>query len=237
MEKETRDYYDDFAQVYEAHRHYGYHHLIDELEFAVLRPFAEGRRVLEAGCGTGLILKRAAEVAERAVGVDLSPGMLEKAKARGLEVSCSDLCALPFENGEFDTVYSFKVLAHVEAIESAIAEMARVTRAGGHLVLEFYNPLSLRGLVKRLKPATRITGGTTDEQVFTRFDRLSDVLSYLPEDLEFIDTRGIRIITPFASVHNVPMLRRVFGFCEHRLTASPLRGLAGFLVVILRRKS
>lgn len=236
MVKDNREYYDGFSKVYEKQRHHGYHKLIDELEFDVVRPYAMGRRVLDAGCGTGLLLEKAAGVAAEAVGVDISPGMLELAKRRGLEVFLSDITELPFDDESFDTVYSFKVLAHVERIEAALEEMARVTKPGGHLVLEFYNPRSLRGLIKRIKPATAVSGGTHDDEVFTRFDRLPDILSHLPGELEFIDTRGVRIATPFAFIHRIPLLGSLVGFAERKLVASPLRGLAGFLIVVLRKR-
>ncbi|RJO75393.1 MAG: class I SAM-dependent methyltransferase [Myxococcales bacterium] len=236
MSKPTRDYYDAFSDVYERRRHDGYHHLIDELETAIVRPYAEGKQALEAGCGTGLILERVARFAASAKGVDLSPGMLRKARARGLDVAEADLCALPFADGTFDVVYSFKVLAHVPPIREALAELARVVRPGGHLVLEFYNPTSLRGLVKRFKPPTRIVADTDDEQVFTRYDRLADILGYLPPDVEYLDCRGVRILTPAAAVHRWPLVGPLLGQAERALAVSPLRRLAGFLVVILRKR-
>src|SRR5204863_490793 len=120
----------------------------DDLEVEIARSFAEGKRILEAGCGTGRILSRLAGVAAEAVGADLSRGMLQGSRRRGLEVVESDLGALPFRDGAFDLVYSFKVLAHVPHLEEALREMARVVRPGGTLLLEFYNPWSLRYLGK-----------------------------------------------------------------------------------------
>ena len=100
--------------------------VIDDLEFDLLREYARDADVLEVGCGTGLILEKAAEVASRAVGVDISDGMLEQARERGLEVAQADASeSLPFEDESFDLVYSFKVLAHIEDIDAALQEMAR----------------------------------------------------------------------------------------------------------------
>src|SRR5262249_23602754 len=111
----NRDYYDAFARTYERDRHHGYHALIDRLETDLALRYARGARVLEAGCGTGMILKEVAPHAREAVGVDLSPGMLQTARARGLRVMHASVTDLPFADGAFDVVYSFKVLAHVEA--------------------------------------------------------------------------------------------------------------------------
>ena len=135
----SRGYYNAFAAQYEDDRHHGYHHWLDERSADLVRTYAADSEVLEVGCGTGLILNRVAPIARRAVGLDLSPGMLQVARARGLDVIEGTATQLPFEDATFDLVYSFKVLAHVPDLAQAFTEMARVVRPGGRLVLEFYN--------------------------------------------------------------------------------------------------
>lgn len=238
--RERRDnetYYDEFAAGYEKRRHHGYHALIDRLEIAATLPYASGARVLEAGCGTGLILKEIAPLARRAVGLDLSTGMLQRARARGLRVVHGSVTDLPFADGEFDLAYSFKVLAHVERIERALIELARVVRPGGHVIAEFYNPWSLRGLIKRLKPPTRISTATTDDAVYTRYDSLPAVRKLLPPALQVIDVRGVRVLTPFSAVHDVPLVAHAFAAAETRAASAPLlRHLGGFMVVTARKR-
>ena len=233
----NRDYYDEFAAGYEDRRHHGYHALIDRLEVSIALPYATGARVLEAGCGTGMILKEVAPVARRAVGLDLSPGMLRKARARGLSVVHGSVTDLPFSDGEFDLCYSFKVLAHVERIERALHEMARVVRPGGHIIAEFYNPWSLRGLIKRWKPPTRISTRTTDAAVYTRYDSLPAIRRLLPAGLEVVDVRGVRVFTPFSAVHDVPLVGHAFAVAEtHAASAPLLRHLGGFMVVTAQKR-
>ena len=128
----NRAYYDAFSEGYEDHRGEndpgGYHDLLDELEADFVARFGRGRDVLEIGCGTGLVLSRIARFAGSARGLDLSPGMLEKARARGLDVVEGSATELPFPHSSFDVTCSFKVLAHVPEIRVALSEMARVTR-------------------------------------------------------------------------------------------------------------
>ncbi len=233
----NQDYYDEFAEGYERERHHGYHALIDRLEISIALPYARGGRVLEAGCGTGLILKEIAPHATQAVGLDLSQGMLAKARSRGLDVVHASITEIPFPDDHFDLVYSFKVLAHVERIDRALAEMARVTRPGGHIVAEFYNPWSLRYLVKRLKRPTPISDATHDEAVYTRYDTLQRVRGYLPAGVSIVDVRGVRVVTPFSHVHKVPLLGRAFAAAEMRAQGAPLlRRLGGFMVVVAQKR-
>src|SRR5579863_6223932 len=86
----TRAYYDEFSVRYEAERRPnrpgGYHALVDDLEVELVERYGAAGDVLECGVGTGLLLERFARFAKSARGIDLSPGMLERARARGLDV-------------------------------------------------------------------------------------------------------------------------------------------------------
>ena len=233
---DNRAYYDDFAAWYERERGHGYHRMLDDLEVDLVERHAGGGEILEVGCGTGLILGRVAGPGRRAIGVDLSRGMLAGARERGLDVVQSTATALPFDDQRFDCTYSFKVLAHIEDIEGAMAEMARVTRPGGTVLAEFYNTRSLRYLVKRLKPPTAISESTSDEAVYTRYDNRETIRSYLPPSLEVVGWRGVRIVTPVAQVHQLPGVGAALRWLEHRLADAPVaRHLGGFLIAVLRR--
>jgi ubiquinone/menaquinone biosynthesis C-methylase UbiE len=235
----NRAYYDAFSQGYESHRGEndpgGYHDLLDELEADFVARFGTGRDVLEVGCGTGLVLRRIAGFARTAKGVDLSPGMLDKAKARGLDVTLGSATQLPFDAESFDVACSFKVLAHVPEIELALAEMARVTRPGGFMLAEFYSPNSLRGLVKRWGPAGKIAADAHEGQVFTRFDSPRAVERLLPPGCRIVDSRGVRIATPAARVMKIPGLGRFFRAAERALCDSPLRVFGGFWIAAVRK--
>jgi ubiquinone/menaquinone biosynthesis C-methylase UbiE len=234
---DNRSYYDDFAGWYERERERGYHRMLDDLEIAAVERYGRDKDVLEAGCGTGLLLQRTAEFARTAQGIDLSRGMLEQAHARNLSVVQGSITALPYRDACFDVVYSMKVLAHIEDIRGALSEMARVTRPGGVVLAEFYNTRSLRYLVKRLKPPSAISSTTTDEAVYTRYDDKSAIQSYLPPGLTWEASRGVRIVTPVSHVHRVPGLGALVRRTESALADLPVaRGLGGFLIAVLRRR-
>jgi ubiquinone/menaquinone biosynthesis C-methylase UbiE len=237
-------YYDEFAANYEVHRHDGYHAFIDELEAELIRRHlpqelprdGHGLTILEAGCGTGLLLDRLRPHVGRAVGVDLSRGMLRKARARQLEIVQGSVTALPFADASFDLTYSFKVLAHVQEIELALSEMTRVLKPGGMLCAEFYNERSLRYLIKALKPATRTSSEFSDEAIFTRYDTLPRIKSYLPKSVSVEAVYGIRVLTPTAAVHKLPVVAPLLRALEKKAAGLPLlRNFGGFLLIVAKK--
>jgi ubiquinone/menaquinone biosynthesis C-methylase UbiE len=240
-ETATRAYYDEFARGYERHRRpndpHGYHALIDELEVSLVARYGTDKDILECGCGTGLLLERFAGIGRTAKGIDLSPGMLEKARSRGLDVSEGSITALPMEDASFDVTCSFKVLAHVPAVAKALAEMARVTRPGGVILAEFYNPISLRSLAKRALPAGRISAGKKESDVYTRFDPPWVIPRILPPGTKLEGGRGVRIVTPVAAAMRVPILGAGLRALELRLADGPLAVFGGFYVAIIRKAS
>lgn len=237
--KKSREYYDEFSKGYEARRGTnvpgGYHEMLDELESSYVARFGTGKEVLEVGCGTGLVLKRIEAFAHRAEGIDLSPGMLEKAKEKGLRVREGSATALPFEDNSFDVTCSFKVLAHIPEIEKALSEMARVTRPGGYVLAELYNPYSFRGLLRALGPARSVAKTKKESDVFTRFDSPSRAKELTPVGCSFAGARGVRIVTPAARMVDAPVIGRAFYHMEKALADSPLRGLAGFYIATYKK--
>jgi ubiquinone/menaquinone biosynthesis C-methylase UbiE len=232
----TQTYYDQFSTTYERERHHGYHRLIDELELELVRRHGAGRDVFEAGCGTGLLLREADRFARKAVGLDLSRGMLQVARDRSLRVVQGSVTEVPLPDASFDLVYSMKVLAHVPPIREAVAELVRLVRPGGHLLLEFYNPWSLRFLAKRLGGPAPIAAGTHEGHVYTRFDTVTEARAYLPANTELVGVRGVRVFIPTSRVFGNARLGDLFSRAERAACDLPLlRGLGGFIILVVRK--
>lgn len=105
----------------------------------------EGRSVLDASCGTGYgieILSKAG--AATVTGVDISAEAIGEAKSRfgkfAAELVEADLRKLPFEDDSFDAVVSFETIEHMEEPQKALAELDRVLRPDGILVISSPNP-------------------------------------------------------------------------------------------------
>jgi ubiquinone/menaquinone biosynthesis C-methylase UbiE len=236
----TRAYYDAFSHRYEAerapNRPDGYHALVDDLEVGLVERHGAGKDILECGAGTGLLLERFSRFARSAKGIDLSPGMIARSHARGLDVREASVTDIPFGDARFDVTCAFKVLPHVQDVGKALAEMARVTRPGGVVIAEFYNPLSLRAVAKRLVPAGKVSHSARESDVYTRLDAPWIVPRILPPSLTQLGARGVRIVTPAAIAMRVPLLRRALWALEHRLADGPAAFFAGFYVAVLRKR-
>jgi 2-polyprenyl-3-methyl-5-hydroxy-6-metoxy-1,4-benzoquinol methylase len=106
-----------------------------------------GRRVLDAGCGEGFLARVLAARGALVTGIDLSPRLIELARARdpggGIDYRVADLSQpLPAVAGSFDAAASYLVLNDVADYRGFAATLAASLRPGGRLALAFNNPYS-----------------------------------------------------------------------------------------------
>lgn len=114
------------------------------VRLARLRP---GDRALDLCCGTGDVAFALAQTGAEVTGLDFSPAMLEVARARAerqtgrVTFLPSDTLHLPFADNAFDAVTISYGLRNLADFEAGLAEMQRVARPGGRLlVLDFGRP-------------------------------------------------------------------------------------------------
>jgi ubiquinone/menaquinone biosynthesis C-methylase UbiE len=112
-----------------------------ELEARVRRmlaPLRGDERALDVGCGTGALAYVLAPLVGEVVGVDSEEEYLAAAR-EGAPANCrfglADAESLPFSYGDFDLVGCLRVLHHVRRPELVVAELARVTRPEGTILL------------------------------------------------------------------------------------------------------
>lgn len=93
------------------------------------------RKVLEVGGGPGELAERMQNELGAVVSfVDQSERMVELARARGIDAQVGDVQDLAFDDSSFDTVVAAWMLYHVQDIDRALSEIARVLEPGGALV-------------------------------------------------------------------------------------------------------
>jgi 2-polyprenyl-3-methyl-5-hydroxy-6-metoxy-1,4-benzoquinol methylase len=107
------------------------------------RHFVAGRRVLDAGFGTGFGTRILADAgAEHVVGIDNDASAVEQASAElpeNVEFRVSDVATLPFADASFDVVTCMEVIEHVEDPERVLGELHRVLKPDGLLLLSTPN--------------------------------------------------------------------------------------------------
>lgn len=110
------------------------------MEEPLVRPLMEGLPpgvAIDAACGTGRHTEWLVEQGHDVLGVDSSPDMLEIARAKvpGARFAEGDLHELPVDDASADLVLVTLALSHVRDLGPVFAELARVLRPGGHLVV------------------------------------------------------------------------------------------------------
>ncbi len=100
-------------------------------------------RVLDVGCGGGLLTNHLAKEGYEVSGIDLSKASLDVAEqsdpTNSAKYLCANACELPFDDGSFDVVCAMDLLEHVEHPELVISEAARVLRPRGIFFFHTFN--------------------------------------------------------------------------------------------------
>jgi ubiquinone/menaquinone biosynthesis C-methylase UbiE len=105
-----------------------------------------GTRMLHVGCGTGTALELAARAGAEVAGLDASVDLLKVARERlpDADLRVADAAELPYDRGCFDQVMAFDAIQYTEPPAVAVAELARVTRPGGSVVIGLWHNWSGR---------------------------------------------------------------------------------------------
>ena len=113
------------------------------------RRWVAGKTVLDVACGEGYGTALLAKEAARATGVDISPEAIAHAKSAyaalaNARFECAPCTRLPLGDASVDVAVSFETIEHIAEQEAFVAELARVLRPGGLLVLSCPNRLEYR---------------------------------------------------------------------------------------------
>jgi 2-polyprenyl-3-methyl-5-hydroxy-6-metoxy-1,4-benzoquinol methylase len=175
-----------------------------------------GMKVLELGCGTGYFTRELARSGADIVAVDVSPELLEIAKADcsapnvGYEIQ--NACAMSYRDVVFDSVVGSSVLHHLE-IEAALREIYRVLKVGGTIYFTEPNMLNPQIAIQKNIPwIKRKLGDSPDETAFFRWPlrRLLKATGF--RDVQIHPFDFLHPKTPFPLVNGLNAIGR---FLEH----------------------
>jgi ubiquinone/menaquinone biosynthesis C-methylase UbiE len=227
---EIRQVYSDLSAKYDQQRSSPYFRCIQEIEQrAVLEnaPLGPSQLLLDVGCGTGILIQELMRHEPTVVGLDYTVPMLKIASKKfdgeGILLLNADAQRIPFADESFDVVCSFKVLPHIPDTVSAVSEMVRVTKRKGIIIIEFYNPISWRGLLRRSGYFhlwhTPVQASRIVERMGLRVKR----------------RYGARTLTPAALLFKLPGISQVLSSLESRVASTALNAFSGYYILVCEK--
>lgn len=153
--------YDLFGNVYNGK-------VNRELCRLIVKSINKSDVVLECACGTGIISAAIAPVCNSLTATDFSEGMLKQARKKckgfpNVKLQTADITSLDYKNESFDTVIAANVIHLLDNPHQALAELDRVCKTGGKLIIPTYvNRGKTGGVVKAIGKA-----GADFKQQFT----------------------------------------------------------------------
>ncbi|MGD9531098.1 methyltransferase domain-containing protein [Pseudonocardia sp.] len=201
-----------------------------------------GDRVLDVGCGTGIVARTAADRGGAATGLDLNEAMLAVARRLrpDLDWHRGDAAALPFPDGSFDVTLCQSVLMFVPEPAAALREMARVTAPGGTVAVQVWgSPQSQRGFRPLAEAVARHAGADAVDLVSTYF-RLGDLDALVRQcddaglAVTGVETSEVTLHAPSVDAYvtteigSTPLAERLDAAAHDRIRADARAGLAPF---------
>jgi SAM-dependent methyltransferase len=174
-----------------------------------LKPDNQSGKALDVGCGVGQVVHQLDEDGVEAYGVDVSEPNIAKARKVSERCQIYDGKRLPFDDGHFDSLGALNVLEHVDEPEAFIADLVRVAKPGGKIVLSspnFFRALGLRDYHYRMRGigqkwsnfrrllAKRSQMKSAPDEV--RFDRMKPIIreNFQPDDDAIVCTNMLEMM-------------------------------------------
>ena len=165
---------------------------------------AEAKSLLEIGAGTGQDAVAFRDEGLDVVAVDLSPEMVERCRAKGVEAYVRDVLHLGFEPASFDAAYAMNCLLHVPNADlpHALEAVRTVVKPGGLVYVGLWGGESFEGIwEKDHQEPKRFFATRTDEEIFQYVRDVFEVLDFHvveEDDLRFQSITLVRPLEPWS---------------------------------------
>ena len=169
IQSEIADNYDEYYQTEAGKK---VNEIEEKLIAAALQKIPEGK-MLDLGCGTGHWTKYFSENGFKLTGTDISDAMLKHAKQKELkaEILKANSENLPFENESFDVVASITMMEFVNDQDKVLAEIYRVLKPNGYLLLGGLNGISELGKSSKNDPVFKNANFFTHEKLCDKLQK------------------------------------------------------------------
>lgn len=138
-ELRVQSHYDDIADVYEQrydHRDRGKQYY-DHIAQAVMDQIGTGGELLDIGCGTGLFIRRYLKYGGKVTGIDISSGMIRKARTYFPDTHfvAGNAEFLPFRSESFNSISSLLAFSYLTRPDQTLKDCFRILRPGGRMAM------------------------------------------------------------------------------------------------------
>jgi len=207
LKEETKKIYDNLAEIFHEKRTKEKHfnELMEmPLSFSLLGN-VKGKKILDAGCGTGISSKILAEKGAKVTGIEISKKMLEIAKeyckGLGIKFDKGSIDKLPYEDELFDAILASLVIHYFEDPSNVFKEFHRVLKKDGILVFSTNHPVNScidEFTEYKNRPAIVVSDYFTRRKFYWSSERMGNVkipsVHFTFEDLfDFILKNGFQI--------------------------------------------
>ena len=199
----------DFGQIAQAY-------LSGAAEFIARLDLQTGEKVLDIGCGAGSTALPAARAGASVTGVDIAPNMVEQARANAeaAGLNCrfeeGDAEALDYETGSFDTIVTIFGAMFAPRPEKVAAELVRVCRSGGRIVMANWTPQGFIGQMFKINsrhvPPPAMPSPVLWGDESTVRERFTDGIADLS-----LNRRIMPFSFPFSPAETVEHFRKFYG--------------------------
>lgn len=211
MDKDTKEkmyFYETFAEDFDSKMNmYDTNKRVQVVYNELLKgEDLNGKKLLDAGCGTGWFSKGAADRGANVTSMDLGEGLLSQvAKKCKSERVVGSILEMPFDDNTFDYVVSSEVIEHIPEPMKGVEEIFRVLKPGGTMVLTTPNQFWYWSVVVanrfKLRPYQGLENWTGWGQMKRELQRIG---------FEIEDQRGVHIL-PFVTPLVYPILNLFHG--------------------------
>lgn len=202
-----------------------------------------GQLVLDLGCGSGIDSAEFAQYGAEVVSIDLTRKACELTHDLMIEAEMehkviqASVLSLPFKDGSFDCIYCFGVLHHIPTPEFALAEVSRVLKPGGKVMVMLYHKDSLLygySIIYHRGVKEKWLNLLSEEELLSKFSERNEDCPYTRA---YTRDEALSLFSPWFKDIEIGVYYKVIDLPEERKIKLPIPDSLGWHLVVKGRKN